>query len=309
MEAIASDWLRAMTADRSSYGLPEKGRQEDHTATKRRHRPYVWLGTIATAFVVAIVTSWGTGIGNDLLSIARGHNSPSGAPVKIDSVSLGRNAAQGGSFVFAQERVFSPRDLRAVSQLGPGSPQYYTWFRSKGGVDPSLSIIKLVVEGNRTHPVQIIGMNLVKHCQRPLNGTLFYSPPAGAGNTIGIGFDLDSVTSTAQNLNNYRISGDYFVSHTISLKQGEVQTLEVVAVTGKQYCQFTIKMTVVEGGATTTETITNHGQPFRVSALEEGGYFGPGALRYYKVLYVGGVALGVIGGVFTRKNPATYNDT
>ena len=305
----ASDRLCVMTANQGSSGSPGGGRSNDNPATGRRSRAYVWAGSVAGAFVLAIVGAWGTGVGNALWSVVMGHRSPSGAPVKI-SMDLGRAVADG-TFVFPQKLNLGASSLRTLNSVQGNFPQTIAWFRSRGGVEPNASSVKLVVEGNRTYPVQIIAMNVVKHCQQPLNGTLFFSPSAGAFNNIGIGFNLDSVTSTAQNYDSGRLHGDYFATHTISLKQGEVQTLEVVAVTAKQYCQFTLELTVVDGGRRITETVTNDGQPFRVTAVvtkyKSYPYYGPGDLRYYKALYVGGVAPGTEGG-WTRKNPETYND-
>ena len=304
---------------KSSEGNSHEGAGEDPgSGVIRRRRAYVWVGSVGTALVIAIATTIGTGIGLDLLSVITRHASgpPSGGPpatpssgppakpfggppVKIDAVTLGRNAAQGGTYVFPQRRGLSALQLQALNQLNPSQPEYDTWFRSKGGVDPDWSSIKLVIEGNRTHPVQLIGIRAIKRCRKPLNGTLFYSPPAGAQYTIGIGFNLDSVTSIAQNAKGYLFSGDYFATHTISLAHGEVQTLQILAHTTKQYCEYTLELTVVDGESQATETITNHGQPFRVTATNV-------PFSYYKALYVGGVAAGATNFNFVSKNPATY---
>jgi len=149
------------------------------------------------------------------------------------------------------------------------------------------------------------GLQVIKSCQPPLNGTLFYSPPAGEEDTIGIGFNLDNPTSIAQHYKGHELSGDYFAEHTISLTRGEVQTLQIVAKTTQYYCEFTLKLIVVSGSTKTTETITDDGAPFRVTAIHREGR-GPGPLSYYQVLYVGGVAPGAIHGAFTPQNPATY---
>ena len=295
-----------MTVNPSGDNQHENMEQKPDSGGARRRRTYVWAGSVGTALVIAIATTIGTGIGNDLLSIRTGHShsgtpvkSPSGPPVMIDAVTVDRDAAQGGTYVLPQRRVFSSLELQTLNQLNPTQPGYDAWFRSKGAVDPDWSSIKLVIEGNRSHPVQLIGMHLIKRCQKPLDGTLFYSPSAGAQFTVGIGINLDSVTSIAENAKDYVFSGDYFASHTISLAFGEVQTLQIMAHTTQQYCQYTLALTVVDGTTQTTESITDHGQPFRVTATNV-------PFSYYKALYVGGVAPGAVNYDFVPKNPATY---
>lgn len=230
---------------------------------------------------------------------------PSGPPVKIDAVSVVRTVLQGGAYVFPQKRIFTAAELRSLNQFNLTQPQYDAWFRSRGAVDPELSNLKLVVEGNRTHPVQIIGLRLIKHCQQPLDGTLFDSPSAGSNDTLRIGFNLDSPASIAQDYRGsfypYPMSGDYFAEHTISLNRGEVQTLQVSAITTKQYCEYSLELTAVDGGTTVTATITDHGRPFRVTALR---FANQDPYSYYKALYVGGVL--THNGAFIAENPATY---
>jgi hypothetical protein len=259
-----------------------------------------------------MATTIGTGIGQHLLSVIAGHSSskvpprpPSGPPVKVDAISLERDGSQGGIYVLPQKLVLSALRLRALSHIDSSQPAYGTWFTSRGGVDPSMSSVKLVVEGNRSHRVQIIGMRAIKHCQKPLNGTLFYSPPAGASLNIGIGFNLDNVAPIAENYSNYRIYGDYFATHTISLSHGEVLTLQVVSLTTKQYCQYTLQLTVVDGSKQSTETLTNDGRPFSVTGIPASK--GNVRFSYYRALYVGGVAPRPCNCGWKRENPAYYS--
>jgi hypothetical protein len=308
----------AVVTEKLSGDNPPEDKQATDSKVSRRRRFFIWAGSVGTALVVAIATAIGTGIGQDLLSKATGTSpsgtlssgpspsgtlasgtSSSGSPVKIDATILGRDGSQGGTYVFPHKRIYSAVQLGKLNQLGPSQPEYGTWFRSQGAVDPDWSSIKLVIQGNRNHPVELVGMQAVKRCQAPLNGTLFYSPPAGASFNIGIGFNLDAVDSIAQNYQAYQISGDYFAAHTISLAPDEVQTLQVMAHTTRQYCQFTLELTVVDGSKQTTEFITGNGKPFNVTSTRV-------PFSYYKALYVGGVAPGAINSGFVPKNPATY---
>jgi hypothetical protein len=256
--------------------------------------------------VIAIVTAFGTGVGQDLFSNVS-KSAPSGPPVKVAAVTVERTADQSGTYVFAKDQTFSSAQLHTLNQLEGGSSQYDNWFRSRGAVDPDVSEIKLVVVGNRPEPVAITGMSVTKRCGPPLSGTLFYSPPAGAQMLVGVGFNLDSTNSSAQNFNNGQLSGDYFGSHFISLHEGEIETFEITAVT-KNYCDFSLNLQTVDGSSSQNETIRNGSQPFRVTALVQNPSFGPGDLSHYHVLYVGGVATGAgPRGGFAQQDPVSYN--
>jgi hypothetical protein len=290
-------------------GPQRRGVRPAHPARRPKKRALAWAGTVVGALIIAIVTAFGTGVGQHISSITIPHHRSAGLSVKIDAVSLERTALQAGTYMFPARLVLTAAQLQRLNVINPTQPQYDTWFRSRGGVDPDSSNLKVVVEGNGAHPVEITDIRAVKHCRRPLSGTLFFSPPAGNIDTIGIGFNLDSVTSIAENDDNGRLSGDFFASHTISLAPGEIQTLQITALTSRQYCQYKLELTVVDGDTTKTETIGNHGRPFQVTATVEkqnraDALTDPGSLSYYKVIYAGG--LETSDGAFRRENPATY---
>jgi hypothetical protein len=249
------------------------------------------------AAVTAVVTVVVTADVTPAASAGGTHGAaPQGAPVKIDSVTVMRTAVQAGTYLFRQPVLLSQQDLASLNRLQDGTPGYDAWFRSRGGVDPSPSSIQLVVEGNASQAAHITDIALIKNCHPPLTGTLFLSPTAGENGSILLNFNLDSARTLAQAPNGL----DYFANFTISLKPGEVQVLQVNVNTSHYYCQFTMQMTVLVGSRQTVETITNAGQPFRVSALA--------ATKDYHALYVGGVATphGYPAGDFVPENPATY---
>jgi hypothetical protein len=291
--------------DAGSQGTDDKEKPSGGV-NKRRKRTLAFVGAALSAFVIAIVTAFGTGVGQDLFSNVT-KSSPSGPPVKVAAVTVERTADQAGTYVFANDQAFPSSQLDALNQFEAGTSQYDNWFRSKGAVDPDVSEIKLVVVGNRPEPVAITGMSVTRRCSPPLSGTLFYSPPAGAEMLVGVGFNLDSTDPAAQNYDNGRLSGDYFGTHFISLHQGEIETFEITAFT-KNYCEFSLNLQTVDGSSTRTETVQDGSQPFRVSALVENPNFGPGDLSHYHVLYVGGVADGSgPRGAFVQKDPVSYS--
>jgi hypothetical protein len=186
------------------------------------------------------------------------------------------------------------------------SPEYNSWFRIRGGVDPSLSIVKIVVEGNRDNAVRILGMRALKHCQAPLTGTLFLDPTAGADDSVMIGFDLDSDDTNARVATQVSIGlRPYFGSKTISLKGGEQQVLQIFAATSRYYCEYRLQMTVLDEGRTVTEVIGNGNAPFRVTSFATTAS-GDIAYSRYQVLYAGGVVSPKGDASYVRVDPATF---
>jgi hypothetical protein len=256
-----------------------------------------WTGALITsaavAAVAAVVTVVVTGAVTRQVAaapIAAGRHGP---PVKIDSVTVLRTVAQAGTYVFQRPLDLSQSELRSLNQLQDLTPQYYAWFRSRGGVDPSTSNVQLVLEGNAAQAVRITNMVLVKQCTAPLSGTLFASPSAGNEHSILINFDLDSPQPVAQTPGGH----DFFTANTISLQPGEVQVIQITASTKLFYCQYSIHLTALTGDHATEETITDNGQPFRVTATYT-------SVARYHALYVGGVATRT--GYFMRENPQAY---
>lgn len=227
-----------------------------------------------------------------------------GDPVRIDSVSA---QYMDDTHVFANALVLSDSALSQLNSLYRDDPSYEDWFASRHAVNDTSRTL-LVLEGNRDHTVRIIGMQPIVSCQSPLSGTLFYSPSEGGDRSTELGFDLDNPQAPPSyallNQNGTITSGTgFFGTYTVSLNLGEQFTFLVVASTKKQFCKFTLMMTVVDGDKTVRETITNNGQPFQVTALLPYGYVPE--FSDYPVLYIGGILS--TGSPWSRADPKTYN--
>jgi hypothetical protein len=159
--------------------------------------------------------------------------------------------------------------------------------------------------GNDEAPVTITEMQVVRHCQAPLAGTLIYSPSQGVNGTIGIGFDLDSPIYYARKSDYGLRGGDYFRDSVVTLAPGEVQTFTISVQASMHYCQFTFQMTVATPNGTVTETVNDNGKPFELTG-------GPVGVNYAAV-YVGGIeamltpALHDPKGNFVQVNPKTFH--
>jgi hypothetical protein len=228
-----------------------------------------------------------------------------GPPVRIVSITLERSDLQGG-WVFPQRLDVRPAELKAMNSMQKGSPPFDAWFRSRGAVDPNLSIVKIVAEGNRDNAVRILGMRALKRCRSPLTGTLFLEGSEAGDDSIMIGFDLDSDDANARVATPISIGrGSYFASKTISLKDGEQQVLQVLASTRRYYCEYRLQMSVLDEGKTVTEVIGDGNEPFRVSSFATSA---SGNIAYprYRALYAGGVVSPKGDASYVRVDPATF---
>lgn len=155
-------------------------------------------------------------------------------------------------------------------------------------------------------------MQPVENCHAPLTGTLFYSPSAGADLDTQMLVNLDDPLAPSKyiaNVNGQASGGTNFFQHfTVSLKHNEQFTFLVNASTVKQYCAFTFRMIVLDGSRTLTETVSDNGKPFQVTAIYGQDSVSPGAFSRYQELYVGGVAATNFSskGKWIQVNPASY---
>ena len=134
--------------------------------------------------------------------------------------------------------------------------------------------------GNERTTVTISDLQVVRHCQAPLAGTLFLSPSQGLNGTIGIGFDLDSPIYYARKYDYGLHGGDFFRDNVVTLAPGEAQTFDIAVRTSQHYCQFTFQMTVATPNGMVTENIDDNGRPFELTAK---------AKLDYATEYIGGI--------------------
>jgi hypothetical protein len=262
------------------------------------------VGVIST--VLAGLAIWG-------LQQHLSRQSRSGSPVHVAFQSVERNDLQGNTWVFPQRIDLTDSELVHLNETRQDrtGTAYKEWARSHGGVDPNVSILKLVLEGNRNHTVRVVDLRTIAKCQAPLDGTILYSPPAGADTTEAIGFDLDSTSPVAQHFDGRSLSGNYFIDKTIGLRPDEQQTVVIYSMSKNHYCEYSLALTVLDDGKTTTQTITNHGEPFRVTATLPRTKEAP--VGSYRSGYMGGVANVSGDGTFVRAagstNPVPPNPT
>jgi hypothetical protein len=126
--------------------------------------------------------------------------------------------------------------------------------------------IQLVLTGNRRYLVRILNIEPVGTCTKPLNGAILVVPSAGDDPVDYIGFNLDEKAPAARTYWEGRWGADFFARTTISLEYGEQHVLRILATTGRYYCQFRLRFTVLDGTRTIQETIGDGQSVFGVSA-------------------------------------------
>ena len=156
-----------------------RGQSKAQTQNAWWKQPVVWIGGLVTALAAAAAAAFGTGLGTSLFSAA--HNTTGGAataavtgpPVLIDSVA--RDPDQPSfSYVLPQRLILSKVQLQSLNRLSPNDPAYNAWFTSRGGVQPEPVVLKLIVEGNRPHPVLVIDIHGNKgHLREPAQWHIF----------------------------------------------------------------------------------------------------------------------------------------
>jgi hypothetical protein len=294
----------------------------DDPVPGKRHlgnKAFAWAGSLVGVAIVAFITAYFTTLGNNVASSASLPASPKGGPVQV---TVGNVDAVGQSMVLPKPVRLGTRELNYLNaSLGGPSTGYAAWFSKARAAFVHAIDIQLVIQGNRHHLVRVINITPTVKCSAALHGTLFYSPSQGEDTGAYLYFNLDrsQLNASYTHEDSGRKYPNYFGRYSISLSYGKQYTLQVTASTSKQYCQFGLSLTIIDDGKTLIESIDNHGQPFRVTALL------PGMPDEHKVdfagygeLYLGGVASDpIIGGKrnsfgaspWVRADPKTYHSS
>jgi hypothetical protein len=275
-------------------------------------RPFLWIGALIAAMALAAATALGTGLGDHLFADSTPASAPVGPPVIVNSGQYMQGPTQAGTLAFA--KPLSPQEVAFYNTPYLNYQNYVSHATAVGGAGVGGVLLAIVLRGNYPGLAVVSDLQVVRRCGPPLDGTLLYSPPAAEGTNIGIGFNLDSQFATAQDYQtNEPLSGNFFAEHTISLTKGQSEGLLIDAQTTDHYCQFTLRLVVDVvradyGQAQVVESISNHGQPFAVTAALTGVRNYLPTFSRYAVVYAAGVASPDPGHI-VRVNPKTWNGT
>jgi hypothetical protein len=227
-------------------------------------------------------------------------------PVLVNSAAYEQSAAQGATLAFPG--VLPRTKVAQYADFGGSFQDYIANASKAGGTGSDDAEVQIALRGNSQQTAVITGMQVIKKCGAPLSGTLLYSPAAAEDTDIEIGFNLDGQFSTPQDYKAGQLYGNFFAEHTISLRDGETQTLLVHAVTRRQYCQFSFRLIIDTANRRYVEPVSNSGRPFSVTGTSQP--LTPGSIPFstYGAIYLGGVA-SPEPGKLVQVNPATYDGT
>lgn len=124
-----------------------------------------------------------------------------------------------------------------------------------------------------------------------------------------LGFNLNSNDTSAEIAKGFYPGvwkPDYFAYDTVSIGPGAQQVFDVRAVVADSACTFTIQANILDGDRQVYQTISDDGQPFRVTSSAGSTQGGTETYSDYQVMYTGGVASPYKDGRFVRVNPKTY---
>jgi hypothetical protein len=266
-----------------------------------------WLRDIAISVAGSVVFAGLVWIGGRAIFAARADTRPNPSrhggtggsgqlPIRIEGVTP-LSDLLGGSLALANSVQLTAQQLaQANNQLLTGHYDSYL----PPALDPvpiQVAVTNVTIVGNETQTVTINSMQVIKHCEAPLSGSLFSNPSQGINGTIGLGFDLDSTISYAQNREQYRpLSGNFFQKHVVTLRPGESQTLSIQVQTNLHYCQFTFQISVATRNGLVAEKIDDNGRPFQLTGMASA----------YQAVYVGGIGSPDRNGAFVQVDPKTY---
>src|SRR5262245_799540 len=131
-----------------------------------------------TAFVTVLATTVATGVVGATSGWFKEvrETVSSSDPIRPFVVLERDQAIQGESWVFPQAVSVSRQDQKVLTGAYDHIDEFRDWARSHGGVDPSITVLKMVIEGQSRHTVRVIGMRArVNKHEAPLNGMLLFA--------------------------------------------------------------------------------------------------------------------------------------
>lgn len=163
--------------------------------------------------------------------------------------------------------------------------RYEQSMKHLGAVHAEVSDTRVILRGEWPEPVRITDLRPIVSCHPIVAGTYFYSPSAGAEGGVRLGLDLDDQRPSARTVNDAGQFGDpYFNTKTYTLKKDEEAVFNITAIAKKAACAYRLEFQLLVGERTTTQTVDDHGQPFRISGIAKD-------VHSYQKIYVGGVVV------------------
>ena len=265
-----------------------------------------------TAFVTVLVTTAATALVGTVTGWFDSvrERASSSDPVRSFVLLERDQQIQGETWVLPQALSVTPEDQKVLTGAYDHIDEFRDWARSHSGVDPSITVLELVVEGQSRHTVRMIGLRArIDHREVPLSGTLLFAGTEQGNDITQVGFDLDESDPVARTVRAGEPYADgyfgapYFSARqTKTLDEGEQEVFQVTARTLKSYIEWYVEVRLLVDGKEQTVELRPAGRNIGTSAVrttDNGTDFAA-----YKALYVMNVS--DLSRGFVRQNPATY---
>lgn len=198
-------------------------------------------------------------------------------PVLIESVSDLVDDEPDGTMALSQPLDMTPVQLSDFNRQYQSSGGYESLKQAKRAWTLNNAYTTLGVRDNWGEQVSISRIEVKKTCGPPASGTYFVGDSEGGGGggpVVRVGFNLDSPEPDALEMGMTQARGltptgnKYFpVSGNIELEPQQQRSLSVDVFTTTHACTFRFMLYVATSKGIFTETVDNHGHPFRITAI------------------------------------------
>jgi hypothetical protein len=211
----------------------------------------VWVSSIVTAFVIAIVTALGTGVGNDLLSPSAHHADPTPTPSLQVNQELRNNQAAydtNTTQAWAIPNTLNPTSAAARVIISPSpisgyeTPDSYidrfdNWVFAHDGATVGVTYLRLTLtSGNQPTVIQSVCAHIIKRA-KILAGTLFFKGAQG-----------NEPVETTLNLDSSEPCANYFKGHYLSLAPGQSAVVDISVVAHSDTVTWNLFLDAVVNG-------------------------------------------------------------
>ncbi|WP_433812600.1 hypothetical protein [Actinomadura scrupuli] len=208
---------------------------------------------------------------------------------------------------------FGP-DQASQNPDGYGMDKLIAELRAAGAANPDELYLLIRLEGRRNQPLFVDDVRPVDIKRaRPYAGTLVNIPPQEGGDTSKMIFNFDEVDPRAHQAigpegGPYKPGGLFFNDKTLTIKDGEQDSILVKSITTRSAVTFEIQIDYRIGGRPKHLKIDNRGRPFALTPfnctkrteLTKNG-FNPGEVSYQDIW-----TLGATSGIDHVSDPAHH---
>jgi hypothetical protein len=253
---------------------------ESARAALTRKKRRKWIGTVATAVLVAVLAGVATGLGEKAVDAL-----PSEGPALI---SVGVEELAGGE---CGGMSYQPAWMAALTLEEPPPYEADEWtdFHARSGAAPAdSSVVQVSIQGESARTITLTDIRFDAIRSRRAPGSTFSAacgdPLTGRGVTVDLEVSPPKVTASSENLEGYVESGGEPGSRTSpivfpwTVSLTDPLLLYVVANASKCDCQWTAEIPWVSGSEKGVIRIDDGGEPFHLIGIDglasyvSGGY-------------------------------------